>query len=323
MPDQDTPLTDARPRTAATPAATPELAVVGIDVGGTKTHLLVEDPGGVRRELVIPSDRWRSGSLFSSPENLARLAQAVRAMGTVTARTSVGAGIHGIDTPDQVVAAGSALAAALGTREVAVVNDAELLGYAAGPGPSIQMIVGTGSVVVGRDAAGERVSALGHGWLLNDFGSAPGVVREAMRMILLRADQGAPADVLAENLMAELGVRGLPELALAMSDAAGLTGWGRHAPLVFRAADAGSPVARAVIEEAAGHLVDGVLSVRRRGAVGETVVAAGGVIVNQVRLRDAVARALAAAAPDMGLVVLDGPPVEGAAALARLRAVSA
>lgn len=309
------------PAAPAPPAALSPLASVGIDVGGTKTHLLVEREDGTRDELVIPSARWRSDSLFSTTANLERLAATVLDCGTVTDRTSVAAGMHGVDNPAQVQTATSALVGALGIPLVTVVNDAELLGHAVGTEPSVQMIVGTGAVVVGHDADDRRVSAFGYGWMLSDFGSAPGLVREAMRELLRRADRSELADdPLPAMLLAEFGVSDVTELALAMSDGAGLTAWGRLAPLVFAAADAGSPIALLVIDDAAAHLADGVAAVVRRGALGTVVAAAGGVIVNQPRLQDAVRSALATAAPTMRLVVLSGPPVEGALALARSRA---
>ncbi|QHC58653.1 hypothetical protein [Rathayibacter sp. VKM Ac-2760] len=296
-----------------------EAALVGIDVGGTKTHLAVESDAGQREDLVVPSAQWRSGPVFSDPENLLRLADLVSGLAPVGPRTQVVAGLNGVDTPAQVRRAQEALVGRLGTSHVEVVNDAELLGPALGRQPSLQLIVGTGAVVLGRDGAGRPLRAFGFGWMLNDFGSAPALVREAVRELLLHEDLGRGGDVLGPLLLGSYGVADLEHLALAVSARAGLTEWGRLAPLVFQAAEQGSVVARAVIDHSARRLAEGVAALRRRGAVGSVVVAAGGVIVHQPRLQEAIRSRLD---PDLRLIVLDRPPVEGALALARLRAAS-
>ena len=61
-------------------------------------------------------------------------------------------------------------------------------------------------------------------------------------------------------------------------------------------------------------LVDQLLA---RGAVGDVVVAAGGVLVRQARLRDAFAELLRSRHPELSFVVLRDAPVAGAVELAR------
>jgi N-acetylglucosamine kinase-like BadF-type ATPase len=87
--------------------------------------------------------------------------------------------------------------------------------------------------------------------------------------------------------------------------------------VVFSAADAGSALARQVVETAAGHLAGLVSRLVRRGAVGTTVVAAGSVIVRQPRLADAFGDQLSRRHPGMELRILTEDPVAGAVALAR------
>jgi N-acetylglucosamine kinase-like BadF-type ATPase len=85
---------------------------------------------------------------------------------------------------------------------------------------------------------------------------------------------------------------------------------------VFRAADDGSPLAVHVVDDAARHLAVLVGRLVARGAVGDTVVAAGSVIVHQPRLARRLRARLADTHPELALRLLDVPPVAGAVALA-------
>jgi N-acetylglucosamine kinase-like BadF-type ATPase len=89
---------------------------------------------------------------------------------------------------------------------------------------------------------------------------------------------------------------------------------------VFRAADEGSTLAAHVVDEAARHLELLVSRLLGRGAVGETVVAAGGVIVCQPRLAERLRARLAHSYPSLTLRLLEVPPVAGGVVLARGRA---
>ncbi len=197
-----------------------------------------------------------------------------------------------------------------------MVNDAALLGPAAGLDSSIQLIVGTGAIVVGTDAAGGMVTVGGHGWLFGDFGSAPALLRESMRLISRYDSEGQPPDPLAEELMKFYDVPDVSALAYALSDAADATAWGRHGVLFFEQLERGSQVARRVLDDAADALVQDILAAVARGAVGDVVLAAGGVITGQPALVDSLRRRLEVRAPFLTLRVLDVPPVCGAINLA-------
>ncbi|MEV6348696.1 hypothetical protein [Actinoplanes sp. NPDC051851] len=228
-------------------------------------------------------------------------------------------GLHALDTVEQREIAASALAAHL-PWPVRVVNDAELLGPAVGLDHSLQLIVGTGAIAMGTGADGEVITADGYGILLADYGSAPALVREAVRRGLRLADDEGPAAAAADPVVALLygayRVDSPADLALAFSNDQPYD-WGRHAPLIFDALHRGSPVANAVIDEAAGTLARNLAAVRRRGALGTVVVGAGGVLTAQPVLQDRLVEALTAHAPDLTLRLLTAPPVDGALALAR------
>lgn len=295
--------------------------VVGVDVGGTKTHLAYLDTAGVRHDVIAASSDWRRGPLFGDERNLARLAEWIAAAAPLASGSSIAVGLRDGDTDAQLAHARSALREALGMA-VRVENDADLLGPAAGLAESITMVVGTGAIVSGRTRDGERVTADGHGWLFGDWGSGPALVREAITRMLEANDRGdgvqagALPDPLGGLLLAHFDVPDVPTLASNATINAHPERWGAAAPRIFEAAERGSPIALATIEHAAGRLASGVALVRRLGALGDVVVAAGGVISAQRMLEAAIRDRLAVAAPGIRLTVLTVPPVEGALRLA-------
>jgi N-acetylglucosamine kinase-like BadF-type ATPase len=199
-----------------------------------------------------------------------------------------------------------------------VVGDAELLVPAAGLDKGVGLVAGTGSVAVGRLPDGTAVQVGGWGAVLGDEGGAAGLVREAARAAWAAHDRGEEPDELALGLVASLGVPEVPALGAALESATDVSAeWGRHAPVVFTAAEAGSTLARAVIAEAGRALAALVARLAARGAVVDDVVVAGGTVLSQPALYDALTAALADAVPAARTRPLREPPVEGAVALAR------
>jgi N-acetylglucosamine kinase-like BadF-type ATPase len=288
------------------------LSVVGIDVGGTKTHVRAIDSTESVAEIVVPSAEWRRGSLFSDDDNFARLSAIVRSLGTVTPETVVVAGVHGCDTEEQIMLATARLGSLL-NAEVNVVNDALLLHHATTIRPTIEMIVGTGAVISGTTATGSRVTVDGYGWPLGDKGSSHALVSAALRATLDACDKGqVDHDPLFAAMLAAFDARSAAELAERGAASAGGASWGRHASIVFDQAEAGSRAARDIIDRAASDLASGVAHAINRGAVGRTVVAGGGVIVNQPGYEAAIRGHLERILPGVELLVIRTPPVQGA-----------
>lgn len=289
--------------------------IVGIDIGGTKTHIVVEDGGLPIHDRTVRSDAWQSGGLLDDEENTSRLLALLDSVGGASSAPLV-IGAHGLDSDWQTLEF-AARVAARHRGPVRTVNDVELLGPAAGFDEVIAVIVGTGSKIVAHTADGTPVTSGGYGFLVSDTGSAPALAREAMRAVLDAQDDGKSPDALNLAFMSHYLVDDAVALAYAFTTNARLTDWGALAPLVFAAADSGSTLAASVIDDAARDLANGVRQVYKRGAVGSDVVCAGGVISNQPRLYRAVTRHINDL--DLGLTVhlLQVPPVVGAVELAR------
>ncbi|SDK92741.1 BadF-type ATPase [Cryobacterium psychrotolerans] len=289
--------------------------LVGIDIGGTKTHVLIEDAGRVVLDRSVPTSGWQRGGLLDDTENVVRLVDLFREVaGATDAPLLIGA--HGLDSEWQRLEFEARLAENH-RGAIRAVNDVELLGPAAGFDEAIAVVVGTGSKVVAHAGDGELISAGGHGFLLSDPGSAAALARDAVRAVLGALDEGREVDLLGRELMTHFGVEDEIALSYAFTANPRLTTWGSLAPLVFACADAGSELAASVVDNAAKELASDVGLVCRRGALGSDVVCAGGVVTNQPRLYQALLSHIEDL--DLGLTVhlLSVAPVAGAIELAR------
>lgn len=289
--------------------------VVGVDVGGTKTHLRALTGDATVADHVRASTGWRPHDPAAAARWLTGLVREALPAGARPSALAVGA--HACETPRQCAGIRDALQLALGVP-ARVVGDAELLVPSAGLDKGVGLVAGTGSVAVGRLPDGGPVQVGGWGAVLGDEGGAAGLVREAARAVWAAHDRGEEPEALALGLVASLGVPEVPALGAALESASDVSAeWGRHAPVVFTAAAAGSPLARSVIAEAGAALATLVARLAARGVPVDDVVVAGGTVLGQPALYEAFAAALADAVPGARPQRLTVPPVEGAVALAR------
>lgn len=287
--------------------------VVGLDVGGTKTAVIVESVDGQRLvETTLASDGWDAEPI---DQGVHWIASRIASLTPDYEVVGVGIGAQGLDTPE----ISKEFAEALGAQgyPAIAVNDAALLVPAAGHDVGIGLISGTGAIGVAQDASGALLITGGWGWVIGDEAGAAGIVREATRAALLAHDDGLADDGLLSALLDGFGVQDAERLARAVNDVATMDNWGPRAPAVFAAADGGSALAVSVIDAAAEHLARLVDQLVARGAVGAAVVAAGSVIVGQPRLFAGLSARVGQRHPDLTVELLTHAPVEGALTLAR------
>lgn len=292
------------------------VAVLGIDIGGSKTH-------GIRAEIadtgatVVAEATVGSASMSSvGATEAARQLDVLLGMLGNGGVQAVCVGAAGVDTPEAERRLLRLARERLPAIKVRVVHDTHLVLAAAGLDTGAVAISGTGSAAWGRNAEGQQVRAGGWGYLLGDEGSAYGIIRAAVRHVLDRSDNGDGADLLTRDLTLACSVESTSQLLDLFYKTPSRREWAAKAPLVFALAEAGDPACLDIVDGAAAELVRAVKRVCRSLGLGGPVVLAGGVLVHQPLMQVAVSVGLRRAGIDE-VRVLHRDPVHGAVQLAR------
>lgn len=287
--------------------------IAGVDIGGTKTQILLSNDGVIFADETVPSASWRTWEREHDIKSLSSLINRVAKDQTLSC---IAIGAHGCNTGAQCIQLEDDLTAFMETK-IKVVNDSELMVPAAGFISGIGVVSGTGSIAVARTKDGEMLVAGGWGWILGDEGSAAALVREAGRTIRRAIDKNQTDDVLVEKFMNQLTVNDPTKIGRQLNAVRSAADWGRYASAVFAAADAGSPLAIKVITDGAHALAELVGVLLARGADATCIVAGGGVIAEQPMLMEAFRAAVTEISPLSTVTLLRKPPVLGALALAK------
>jgi N-acetylglucosamine kinase-like BadF-type ATPase len=297
--------TDQNP---AAPAGNPLAGIViGLDIGGTKTH-------GVRFQDGVPVADESAGS--SNVQNVSR-EEAARNIADLFGRIGGGevaqvyAGSGGIDTDEDAAALAALIQPHAPTARVTVVHDSRLLLAAGRASTGVAVIAGTGSAAWGRNNDGGEARAGGWGYLLGDEGSGYWLGREAVRHSLRRMNQGLPADQLTKALLQFCGVDHPNRLiALFHSPDTGRRFWAQQARHVVESAAAGHRESLALLDQAGRDLADLALQVLGQLGIDGPVILGGGLGMNVAPLQESFRRHLnSAGATDVR--VLDQEPVFG------------
>ena len=260
------------------------LLVLGGDIGGTATRIIVADDEG----NVHARGTAGGGNPVSHPET------AADAFGEALARALAGIDPRQIGAAVVGLAGGSALRdPVIGRRFDAAWSRAGLAGrpdyrsdlevaYAAGTDEpdGVVLIAGTGAVA--GTITGQRLDRTvdGHGWLLGDDGSGYWVGRAAVRATLRELEEpghepGFLTASVVHRLVGQVEVDGSRDLRVrivhAVNDRAPVL-LAELAPLVSEAHLAGDPVATSIVDGAAQRLA---VTLDRLGAHEGPVVLAG------------------------------------------------
>jgi glucosamine kinase len=286
--------------------------VLGLDVGGSKTHALLWDGDTVRADVLAGS---------ANPSSVG-VEEAVRQLDTIFAQlgpvriAAVCAGAAGVDTAEGEDRFHRLLAGRAPGARVSVVHDSALILAAAGARTGIAVISGTGSVGWGRNDDGRVARAGGWGYLLGDEGSGYWVTRAAVQHALTRADSGDAADLLSQQLAADCGLQRVEQLLDHFYANPERRYWASRARIVFELAAHGDPASAAILAATADALTSLATRVGATLGIGGPVVLAGGLAVHQPSLQQAVRDRLSR----HGMTevrVLDREPVYGAVNLAQ------
>lgn len=282
-------------------------AVIGLDIGGTKTRGVRFEASRAVADESVGSANVQNVSREEAARHLAELFALIGG-GTVA---QVYAGAGGIDTDADAEALAALIAPHVPGARITVVHDSRLLLAAGGASTGVAVIGGTGSAAWGRNGRGEEARAGGWGYLLGDEGSGYWLGRESVRHSLRRMNQGLEPDELTTALLASCGVDDPTKLiALFHSADTGRRYWAERARLVVDAANAGHAASQELVDQAGRDLAAlAVQAVRKLGIEGPVILGSG-LGMNVPRLQESFRAALAA----VGITdvrVLEQDPVFG------------
>lgn len=315
--------------------------IVGLDIGGSKTHAIAAVLSGSAQpqEMLAGSANLSSVGSAEAGRQLEEVFDGLDRDGVI----AVCAGAAGVDTPEQEERLHALVQAQVPGAVVRIVHDTHLILAAGGVDHGIAVISGTGSVAWGRTPDGMTARAGGWGYLLGDEGSGYWVGQQAVRHALALADKGDDPDRLARQLVADCGLQRPGQLLDHFYSQPERRYWAAHSRLVFELAGDGDPVSAAIAARASEALVELVQAVDsrlgrfpqpptqpaapsptdppvRRGTAGP-VVLGGGLIVHQPLLQNLVRSGLEAAGFRENRF-LHRDPVHGALDLARALVVA-
>jgi N-acetylglucosamine kinase-like BadF-type ATPase len=273
------------------------------DVGVDQTVLILD--AVVKQAAAQLDRRYRPGSGWVALHTVACLANA--------------------DLPEEEAEHAAAVQAQGWSPTATVVNDTFAIlrsGLADRTEPhwGVAVVCGAGINAVGVAPDGRVTRYLALGPISGDWGGGYGLGLEVLWNAIRAEDGRGPDTALTEYLTSHFGVERVEEITIGIHkgkiDHDELIG---VAPLLLQAADAGDPVARALVNRLADEIsVMAINAMRRLGLTGEAtpVILGGGVITaRNPLLMDSITRQLAEAAPRAQVRVIDVPPVVGAALL--------
>jgi N-acetylglucosamine kinase-like BadF-type ATPase len=306
----------ALPPQQASGVPAPAGAILGLDIGGSKTHAIRLEHGRLAAEAVAGSANLQN----TDPAAAAgALAEAVRAVGARDVR-AVYAGAGGIDTDDDAASLRALIAPLVPGAAIHVVHDSRLVLAAGRARSGIAVIIGTGTAVWGTDGSREA-RAGGWGHLLGDEGSGYWLAREAVRHCLHRHDLGLEPDLLCGRLLEACGLD-RPVALIARFHGAGGNGpdrgyWAALARVVVAAAEAGDGAARGILDAGTAAVAEQILQVARQLGLAGPVILGGGLGAKVPLVRAGIRQALAPHGITE-VVCLDREPVFGVDVLAGL-----
>jgi N-acetylglucosamine kinase-like BadF-type ATPase len=304
----------------------PPSAVLAVDAGNSKTDVaIVADDGLVRG--TARGGPFRPDRIGAAPAvvELAPLVEQARAnaglaeAGAVAAHVS--ACLANADLPVEHEALEAAIARQGWGSTVEVFNDTFALLRAGLDEPrGVAVVCGAGINCAGLlpDGTTARFAAVGH--ISGDWGGGGNLWQEAMWWAARAVDGRGPRTALSEALPRHVGLETMEDLIAAvhlgaLSEARCM----ELTPVLFEVAAAGDEVASTLVRRQAEEVVLlAVAAMRRLGVLGEPipVVLGGGVLTaGHPQLMEEIDRLLALEAPAATPMVVQAPPVLGAALL--------
>jgi len=232
---------------------------LGVDGGGTKTHIALMKPSGqIKCEgFAGPSNPLRVGVETAVGNIVKAVNEACDnggvSRGDITAATLGLAGVRRADLRQRVR---ERFIKSLGAADTTVITDAEIALYATTRGkPGLVVIAGTGSICLGKNDKGEIAISGGWGPLAGDEGGGVGIAQTALHSVAKASDGRGIATSLSQRASEYFRASGPENLIVAIySPQVDNTRIAGFAQFVVEAAQDGDAVAMSIMQEAGSEL---------------------------------------------------------------------
>ena len=295
---------------------------LGADLGATKTHTLIIDETG--RALGFgesgPGNHESVGYEGMYQAMHQGLEQALHAAGLTRADIAgAGFGVAGYDWPSEYEPTASVIDRLGLSSPYKFVNDT-VPGLVAGAeeGWGVVVVSGTGSNCRGWDREHKREGRVtGHGVLMGEGAGGSELLHRGMQLVGYAWTRRGPLTKMADALVEFVGAKDLEDLMRGYTTYEYQVG-AEAAPVVFRVAEEGDPVARELIHWAGcelGEMANAVIRQLEFENLAFDVVMTGSMFEGGPRLIEPMRETIHSLAPRARLVRLQVPPVLGAVIL--------
>ncbi len=240
---------------------TPDYYYLGVDGGGSKTLAIVVDAQGQER------GRGQAGSANHNAVGFeqalhhiyAAVEQAAHAVGRHVLLHKAWLGIAGIDGPHDYDILFPRLRSL--AEIVYLTNDAELALSALENAVGVALIVGTGSIALGRDAYGKTTRAGGWGYLIGDEGSGYEMGRLGLQAAVRAVDGRGQKTILLDLFLKHWKLESANDILGQVYSDNNRAKIASLSIYVLQAAQEGDEVARTIVQQAADELALAVRAV--------------------------------------------------------------
>ncbi len=292
--------------------------VLGVDGGGSKTHLAIcDESGAVLGAATSGPSNWETVGLRGASDAIGdAIEKALAASGVRRDQIEAAVfGLAGVDWPSDIERLETALEPLRLECPSTIMNDSYIALRAGARAPwGVVVIAGTGTVVAGRSRGGETFRTLGLGRLLGDDGSASDVAEQVIRAVARAYVGRGPATSLSDGLLKLTGADSVAQMLEEYSR--GGEGELNAAPLALEHAAHGDAVAIGIVEWAAAELGGAAATVARRLDMEDgpyELVLSGGLFRGGGELLETL---ISRSVPTALLTRLEAPPVTGAVLMA-------
>ncbi len=296
--------------------------LLGVDVGGSKTHALIADEHGNAAGFGVAGTGNYQGVGYNGFRNSLQesVGSALEQAGILADQVmGAGFGIGGYDWPSQLPAHREVIDSLGLSCPIEIVNDS-VIGLVAGTseGWGLAIVGGTGCNCRGRDRQGREGRVTGEGGRFGEWGGGIELVAKAIQAVSYGWSRRGPHTELTGTFIELAGAKDLDDFIEGI-DLGSYHPNASWAEAVFRIAYAGDPVARQVVTWAGHELGELACAVIRQLELQDEpveIVQIGGLFDGGPLYVDAVHETVLKLAPHARFVRLSVPPVIGGVLLA-------